>query len=148
MASRGISTKPGSVWRGEVAENVPQGSMEHSRDPACADCGPVLCLTPLKSVHMINWILKKIIGSKNTRLVKSLRPTVARINELEVEYQKLSDEQLPAKTAVWKERLAKIDDENEQQVVLNEILPEAFALVKNAARRLCGRTFQVCDQPY
>lgn len=97
---------------------------------------------------MINWILKKIIGSKNTRLVKSLRPTVERINALEVEFQKLSDDQLPAKTAMWKERLAKIEDEGEQQVVLNEILPEAFALVKNAARRLCGRTFQVCDQPY
>src|SRR3954464_13701310 len=97
---------------------------------------------------MINWILKKIIGSKNMRLVKSLRPTVERINALEIEFQKLSDDQLPGKTAVWKERLAAIEDENEQQVVLNEILPEAFALVKNAARRLCGRTFQVCDQPY
>ena len=97
---------------------------------------------------MINWILKKIIGSKNTRLVKSLRPTVARINELEVEFQKLSDDQLRAQTAAWKERLAGISDEHEQQAVLNEILPEAFAAVKNAARRLCGTTWQVCDQPY
>src|SRR5258708_35715799 len=99
---------------------------------------------------MINWILKKIIGSKNTRLVKSLRPTVARINELEAQCQKLSDEELRAKTTAWKERLAKIEDENEQQVVLNEILPEAFAVVKNAARRLTERqaTFSVCDQPY
>src|SRR5258707_15436677 len=121
---------PGRIWRGEVAKNGPKGFMEHSRDPACAHSSPVLCLTPLKSVHMINWILKKIIGSKNTRLVKSMRPTVARINELEVEFQKLSDDQLPAKTAIWKERLAKIEDEGEQQVVLNEILPEAFALVK------------------
>jgi len=97
---------------------------------------------------MINWILKKIIGSKNTRLVKSLRPTVARINELEKEFQKLSDEELRAKTTMWKERLSKIEDENEQQVVLNEILPEAFAAVKNAARRMCGQTYSVCDQPY
>src|SRR4051794_35346182 len=97
---------------------------------------------------MINWILKKIIGSKNTRLVKSLRPTVARINELEVEFQKLSDDQLRAKTAAWKDRLSKIEDPNEQQAVLDEILPEAFAAVKNAARRLCGTTWQVCDQPY
>jgi len=99
---------------------------------------------------MINWILKKIIGSKNTRLVKSLRSTIARINELEVEFQKLSDDQLRAKTAMWQERLAKIEDENEQQVVLNEILPEAFAAVKNAARRMTERqmTFNVCDQPY
>ncbi|MEZ0255787.1 MAG: preprotein translocase subunit SecA, partial [Chthoniobacter sp.] len=99
---------------------------------------------------MINWILKKIIGSKNTRLVKSLRPTVARINELELQFQKLSDDELRAKVAGWKERLAKIDDENEQQVVLDEILPEAFAAVKNAARRMSDRkaTFTVCDQPY
>ena len=99
---------------------------------------------------MINWILKKIIGSKNTRLVKSLRPVVARINEMEVQYQKLSDEDLKAKTAAWKERLARIEDEVEQQKVLDEILPEAFAAVKNAARRLTERqaTFNVCDQPY
>lgn len=99
---------------------------------------------------MINWILKKIIGSKNTRLVKSLRPTVARINELEAQFQKLSDDELRAKVAAWKERLAKIDDENEQQVVLDEILPEAFAAVKNAARRMTERqtSYSVCDQPY
>jgi len=99
---------------------------------------------------MINWILKKIIGSKNTRLVKSLRPVVAQINELEVQFQRLSDEDLKAKTAAWKERLGKIEEANEQQQVLNEILPEAFAVVKNAARRLTERqaTFNVCDQPY
>ncbi|MDR3404603.1 MAG: preprotein translocase subunit SecA [Chthoniobacter sp.] len=99
---------------------------------------------------MINWVLKKIVGSKNTRLVKSLRPLVARINELEVQLQSLSDDELRAKVAGWKERLAKIEEENEQQVVLHEILPEAFAAVKNAARRMTERkaTFNVCDQPY
>src|SRR5258708_30999047 len=99
---------------------------------------------------MINWILKKIIGSKNMRLVKSLRPLVVRINELEAQLNHLSDDELRAKTAAWKERLAKIEDENEQQVVLDEILPEAFAAVKNAARRMTERqaTFAVCDQPY
>jgi preprotein translocase subunit SecA len=66
---------------------------------------------------MINWILKKIIGSKNMRLVKSLRPLVVRINELEAQLNHLSDDELRAKTAAWKERLAKIEDENEQQVV-------------------------------
>ena len=97
---------------------------------------------------MINWLIKKIIGSKNTRMVKSLRPTVERINAIELEYQKLSDDQLRAKTAAWQAQLAKIDDPAEQQRILNEILPEAFAAVKNAARRLCGTTFNVCDQPY
>src|SRR5262245_43438356 len=66
-------------------------SGSHREDPACAAPGPVLCLTPLQPVHMINWILKKIIGSKNTRLVKRLRPLVERINALEVEFQKLSE---------------------------------------------------------
>jgi preprotein translocase subunit SecA len=99
---------------------------------------------------MINWILKKIIGSKNARLVKSLRPTVARINELETQLNRLSDDELRAKVAGWKERLHKIDDEVEQQKVLHEILPEAFAAVKNAARRMTERkaTYNVCDQPY
>ena len=97
---------------------------------------------------MINWLIKKVIGSKNTRMVKGLTPTVARINELEAEYQKLSDDQLRAKTAAWKEQLSKIDDPDEQQRVLNDLLPEAFAAVKNAARRLVGKTFTVCDQPY
>ena len=97
---------------------------------------------------MINWLIKKVIGSKNTRMVKTLRPLVAQINEIEAGYQKLTDEQLRAKTAVWKERLAKTEDPAEQQRVLNEILPEAFAAVKNAARRMVGSSFSVCDQPY
>ncbi len=97
---------------------------------------------------MINWLIKKVIGSKNSRMIKGMRPLVARINELEAEYQKLSDDQLRAKTAAWKERVSAIEDPAEQQRVLHEILPEAFAAVKNAARRLCGTTFSVCDQPY
>src|ERR1035437_10090378 len=47
---------------------------------------------------MVSWILKKILGSKNQREVKSLWPLVHRVNEVEAEYQKLSDEQLRAKT--------------------------------------------------
>ena len=97
---------------------------------------------------MITWLIKKVIGSKNTRMVKALKPTVDRINALELEYQQLSDDQLRAKTAAWQERLSKIEDPNEQQRVLNEILPEVFAAVKNAARRMVGSTFTVCDQPY
>ena len=96
---------------------------------------------------MINWVLKKIIGSKNQRDIKRMRPTVDRINELEKEYQALSEDDLRAKTAAWKERLAKIEDFAEQQKVLEEILPEAFAVVKNGARRLVGRQFTVCDHP-
>src|SRR5215203_1834881 len=97
---------------------------------------------------MINWLIKKVVGSKNTRLLKTLRPTVERINELEAQFQTLSEDDLRAKTAEWKARISAIEDPVEQQAALNEILPEAFAAVKNAARRLCGRTYSVCDQPY
>jgi len=96
---------------------------------------------------MIGWLIKKVIGSKNTRMLKTLRPLVARMVELEVEYQRLSEDELRAKTFAWKEDLAQLPD-NEHPAYLERILPEAFAVVKNAARRLCGRTFDVCDQPY
>ena len=96
---------------------------------------------------MVNWILRKIMGSKNQREVRRLRPVVERINQFEQELQALPDEALQAKTAAWKEALAKIEDPNEQQDYLDQILPEAFAVVKNGARRLVGRTIMVCDQP-
>ncbi len=95
---------------------------------------------------MVNWILKKIVGSKNQREIRRLRPIVEKINELEVQYQSLSDEGLRAKTAGWQADLAKIEDHAEQQKYLDGILPEAFAAVKNAARRLCGREVTVCGQ--
>ncbi len=96
---------------------------------------------------MINWILKKIVGSKNQREIRRMRPIVARINEIEQSLQSASDDDLRAKTAAWKEALSKIDDDAERQKYLSDILPEAFAVVKNAARRLCGREVIVCDQP-
>ena len=97
---------------------------------------------------MIQWFLKKVIGSKNTRMLKTLRPTVERINQLEEEYQKLSDEELRAKVAGWRNRLALAKDPSEQARILDELLPEAFAAVKNTGRRLTERkhTFIACDQ--
>ena len=96
---------------------------------------------------MINWILKKIVGSKNQREIKRMRPIVDQINAIEHELQSVSDDDLRAKTATWKARLAPIEDPNEQAVILDEILPEAFAVVKNAARRLTERkhSFVACD---
>ena len=84
-------------------------------------------------------LFKAIFGSKNDRDVKKIRPVVARINEIEAGLQKLSDDELRAKTAAWKEQLAKIEDKAELAAKLDEILPEAFAVVKNACRRLCGQ---------
>src|SRR6266516_3592919 len=98
---------------------------------------------------MVGWILKKILGSKNQRELKRLMPIVGRINEFDEQFKSLSDEVLKAKTATWKEELAKIPELDDQWKRLDEILPEAFAVVKNAARRLKDRqhTFTVCDQP-
>jgi preprotein translocase subunit SecA len=96
---------------------------------------------------MANLVLKAILGSKNQREVRRLRPLVARINELEEQYQKLSDEEVLAKSLGWKSDLVNIDDPDELARRLNELLPEAFALVKNAARRHWDKTWPVCDQP-
>jgi preprotein translocase subunit SecA len=98
---------------------------------------------------MVGWILKKILGSKNQREIKRLMPTVHRINELDEHFKALSDDDLRAKTTAWKTELAAIPELQDQWTKLDEILPEAFAVVKNAARRLTERqhTFTVCDQP-
>src|SRR5438045_8521985 len=86
--------------------------------------------------HMVGWVLKKILGSKNQREIKRLMPMVRRINELDEQFKSLSDDELRAKTAAWKAELAQIPELPEQWAKLDEILPEAFAVVKNAARRL------------
>jgi preprotein translocase subunit SecA len=98
---------------------------------------------------MITWLIKKVIGSKNTRMIKSLRPVVARINQLEEEYKSLSDGELRAKVAAWKDEVSKIEEFHHQQHKLDELLPEVFAAVKSAARRMTERkhSFNVCDQP-
>src|SRR5215472_16637394 len=96
---------------------------------------------------MIGNIVKKFIGSKNDREVKKLRPLVGKINELEAGLQGQLDDALRQKTAAWKEELSKIQDNDELKRRLQEILPEAFAVVKNAARRLCGQEITVRGHP-
>jgi preprotein translocase subunit SecA len=90
---------------------------------------------------MFNWILKKIIGSRNKRAIKKLMPLVTRINELEEQLQKLSDAEVQAKTDEFRQRLAAGE-------TLDDLMVEAFAVVKNACRRMCGKTWSVCDAPY
>ncbi len=80
---------------------------------------------------MITGFLKKIFGSRNERLLRQYRVTVTRINAFESGLQSLSDEQLTAKTAEFKQRLA--NDES-----LDAILPEAFAVVREASKRVLG----------
>jgi len=91
---------------------------------------------------MIGFI-KMIFGSRNDRELKQFWPVVRRINEIEARIQKLSDDELRQKTADWKARLAAIQDRKELAVALDEILPEAFAVVKNACRRLTERKAEV-----
>ena len=73
--------------------------------------------------------LTKIFGSRNDRLLKQYRKTVVRINAMEPEYEKLSDEQLRAKTQDFKERVARGE-------ALDDILPEAFAVVREGSKRI------------
>ena len=96
---------------------------------------------------MIGFIVKKFIGSKNERELKKLRPLVQKINALEADLQKVSEDVLRQKTAAWKEELSKIEDNAELARRLEEILPEAFAVVKNTARRLCGQDVIVRGHP-
>src|SRR5437667_12080650 len=100
----------------------------------------------------IDKVLTKVFGSSNERCLKSLRPSIAKINEFEPSIQKLSDEQLRERTAFFKAQVAdavkdardKDDRKYREQEVLNEILPEAFALVREASVRTTGmRHFDV-----
>jgi preprotein translocase subunit SecA len=92
-------------------------------------------------------LIKAIFGSKNEREVKKLWPRVKQINEIEAGLQKLSDDELRAKTAAWKDELSKIQDDQELAERVNELLPEAFAVVKNACRRLVGKEVIVREHP-
>jgi len=170
---------------------------------------------------MFEWIIRKIIGTKNQRTVKRLQPVVAEINRLEAQLQNESDDALRERCAKWKEqfrafhtpeflggvslRIAteeqvdaclssisgyfsalkthfpslddaylannawngkSLDDKKAfidqardawnaiqpkfaaiESKMLNDILPEVYAVVKNTARRLCGQELNVCDMP-
>jgi preprotein translocase subunit SecA len=92
---------------------------------------------------LIGKALTKVFGTNNERVVKRLLPRVQTINTFEADTQKLSDEQLRAKTVEFRARIAAvlegIEDTDEraaaEKQVLDEILPEAFAIVREAGRR-------------
>ena len=86
---------------------------------------------------------KWIFGSRNDRELKRLWPLVRRINEFETGLQALSDDELRQKITAWKAQLAPIQDQAELARALNEILPEVFAVVKNACRRLTDRKTEI-----
>jgi preprotein translocase subunit SecA len=97
-------------------------------------------------------VLTKVFGSSNERFLKTVRPFIAQINEFEPSLQKLTDDQLREKTLAFKAQVAEAvkdardkDDRNyREQQVLNEILPEAFAVVREGSVRTTGmRHFDV-----
>ena len=87
---------------------------------------------------MFSAILKKLSGRHYKKYLKKCQPIVQQINALEVDYQSLTDEQLSAKTAEFMQR-------HKEGESLDDLLPEAFAVVKNMARRMCGQEYEVCD---
>ena len=80
---------------------------------------------------MINSLLTRVFGSRNERQLRQLNRIVAKINALEPEMQKLSDDQLKAKTPEFRERIAAGE-------ALDKVLPEAFAVCREASRRVLG----------
>lgn len=90
------------------------------------------------SIFSITNLLKKIFGSRNDRLLKKYKEVVKKINNLEADLEKLSDEQLRNKTEEFKKR------HQQQNESLDSILPEAFAVVREASKRVLGlRHFDV-----
>ncbi|HPS21758.1 MAG TPA: preprotein translocase subunit SecA [Candidatus Paceibacterota bacterium] len=76
-------------------------------------------------------LYNKIFGDTSSRFIKSIKPIIAKINDLETEISKLQDSDFPVKTQEFKDRLEKGES-------LDDILPEAFALVREAAKRNLG----------
>ncbi len=96
--------------------------------------------------------LTKVFGSSNQRYLKGLQPTIDRINELEATVKPLSDDEMRARITAFREQIAqavaagrdKEDRQRREQDVLNDILPEVFALVREASVRATGmRHFDV-----
>ena len=79
-------------------------------------------------MSIINKFIAKIVGSRNERLIKKLHKTVEQINDLESGLGALSDEELSAKTQVFKDRL-------NNQETLDSLLVEAFAVMREASKR-------------
>ena len=115
---------------------------------------------------MIGKMIAKIFGTKYDRDLKEMQPLVDEINERADEYQSLTDEQFPEKTAEFKARIEHTreearrdmgdsDDGEEikkaeyeaEQDMLNDLLPEAFGLVKETCRRMVGKSWPVRDHP-
>ena len=83
-------------------------------------------------------MLKRLLGDPNARKLKKFQPLVAEINLIEEDIKDLSDEELKAKTGEFREQLAQAKNDEETKEILDDILPEAFAVVREAAIRVLG----------
>jgi preprotein translocase subunit SecA len=101
---------------------------------------------------MIDKFLTKVFGSSNQRYLKTIRPIIERINECEPAVKRLSDEELRARTAQFKEQVARavsdtadpVERKRLEREALDELLPEAFATIREASVRSTGmRHFDV-----
>ncbi|RPJ41543.1 MAG: preprotein translocase subunit SecA, partial [Candidatus Latescibacterota bacterium] len=88
---------------------------------------------------MIGKLITSVFGTKTERDVRRLSPLVAEINRHFESYRSLSEAELAGKTAEFRARLA-------DGLPIDDLLPEAFGLVKEACRRLVGKTWDVCGQ--
>src|SRR5918993_278597 len=80
---------------------------------------------------MLNSLLTRIFGSRNERLLRQFQKSVARINAMEPELEKLSDSELQAKTVEFRQRIS-------DGATLDQLLPEAFAVCREASKRALG----------
>ncbi|MGB3552200.1 MAG: preprotein translocase subunit SecA [Candidatus Binatus sp.] len=87
----------------------------------------------------ISLVARKIFGSKNEREIKRLRPDVDEINRLEPETSALSDDELRRKIAEWKANISAIEERERRDDTMLEILPQVFAVVREASKRTIGQ---------
>ena len=90
-------------------------------------------------------MLKLLLGDPNARRLKRYQPIVSDINLLEEEIAPLSDDDLRRKTAEFQARLASAGSLEAQRPILNEILPEAFAVVREAGQRGWACATSMCS---
>ena len=89
-------------------------------------------------------MLNNLFGNPNTRVLKRFQPIVTDINLLEDEISALEDDELRSKTSLFRQELSQINTKKEELNYLDSILPEAYALVREASKRVLGmRHFDV-----
>src|SRR5467141_1752800 len=87
----------------------------------------------------LSLVARKVFGSRNDRELKRMRPIVDEINQLESDIAQRSDENLRAKIAELKARISAVEDRDERAYALDEVLPEVFAIVREASKRSLGQ---------